>query len=555
MKLLIVDDIPQNRRLLRAQLELESVEVLEAANGIEALRQLESHSVDGVVSDILMPEMDGFRLCLELRRDPRMARLPFVLYTSTYNSPSDRVLAGHVGADAYLTKPATTASILAALAAAAGSRQPGAVAPDPSIDEGYVLKQYNEALVHKLEEKNTELQVSEAFYRTTLDALSSRIAILDEHGVIVAVNQAWRRFAQRSVAEAATPSEGDNYLAACEAAAASGDPVAREILDGIRGMLAGLRGQLALEYARPLSDVTHWTMARFSLFQGASRARIVAAHEDITELKRAEEQVRLANQELEQRVALRTVELLEANRELAMVNRELESFANFASHDLRAPLRAIDGYTELLETRHAQALPAEAQRYLGLVRLGTRRMSALIDDLMAFARTAVQPLDRTTVDLDKLVRGSLAEEFTDLVVARSVDVRIGALPVLQADEALLRRVISNLLGNAFKYTTHQPRPLVEIGSETLEGIDVVFVRDNGVGFNMAQADRLFAAFQRLHRQDEYEGSGVGLALVQRIVARHGGRIWAESAPGLGATFRFTLERAAGGAGAAADRLR
>jgi light-regulated signal transduction histidine kinase (bacteriophytochrome) len=179
----------------------------------------------------------------------------------------------------------------------------------------------------------------------------------------------------------------------------------------------------------------------------------------------------------------------------------------------------------------------------------------LIDDLMAFARTALQPLDRTAVDLDALVRRCLAEEFSDQVTARSIDVQIGALPALQADEPLIRRVISNLLGNAFKYTSRQPQPMVEIGSETLEGIDVVFVRDNGVGFNMAQADRLFAAFQRLHRQDEYEGSGVGLALVQRIVARHGGRIWAESAPGLGATFRFTLERTPSGAGAAADRLR
>jgi signal transduction histidine kinase/CheY-like chemotaxis protein len=545
MRLLIVDDVPQNRRLLRAQLELEGVEVLDAGNGLEALQVLRAHALDGVVCDILMPEMDGFRLCLELRRDPQFAGLPFILYTSTYNSPTDRKLAVNVGADAYLTKPAPTAAILTALREAAALRQradPAALPAPP--DEGYVLRQYNEALVNKLEEKNAELQASELFYRASLDALSSRILILDQHGVVVAVNQAWRDFAQHCSTGLATLREGDDHLAACDVAAAAGDDVAARMAAGLRGMLAGQQDSMALEYACTTTTGEHWFIARFSLFRRATRDRVVAAHEDISERMHAEAQIRAANEGLEQRVAQRTHQLLQANRDLEVVNRELESFVNFASHDLRAPLRAIQGFSAILLDHHAQAMPPEAQRCVEMLRKGGQRMSSLLDDLLSFARTALQPLERLPVNLDALVRQCLREDFAAEMASRQITVKIGPLPTCLADSALLRQVFSNLLGNAIKYTRRQPEAMIEVGSRRQDGVDVIYVKDNGAGFDMAQKHRLFGVFQRLHRPDEFEGTGVGLALVQRIVSRHGGRIWAESAPGQGALFELTLDRAA-----------
>ncbi len=256
---------------------------------------------------------------------------------------------------------------------------------------------------------------------------------------------------------------------------------------------------------------------------------------DVTEQRRAEQEIRTLNLELERRVANRT-------RELEAVNQELEAFSYSVSHDLRAPLRTIDGFSQALVEDFGAALPADALRLLGLVRKGALRMGQLIDDLLALSRLGRRALQSAPIDVRRLVEECLAELGETLgSSALQVEITLGELPPSVGDASLVRQVFLNLLSNAFKYSRHRRPPRVEISSRLDQsGRVVYYVRDNGTGFDMTYAHRLFNVFQRLHREDEFEGTGVGLAIVKRIVTRHGGDVWVEAAPDQGATFSFTL---------------
>ena len=254
---------------------------------------------------------------------------------------------------------------------------------------------------------------------------------------------------------------------------------------------------------------------------------------DVDELKQAEENVRLLNAALEHRVQERTAQLLAANE-------ELEAFSYSVSHDLRAPLRAVDGFSQVVLEDYGPQLPEACRQDLQTIRNGAQKMGRLIDDLLMFSRLSRLPLRKQTVDTGKLVRGAL-EELNPLREGRQIEFQIADLPPCQADPALLKQVWVNLLSNALKYTGKREAALVEVGCAMEKGRNAYFVRDNGAGFDMKYANKLFGVFQRLHRAEDYEGTGVGLAIVQRIIHRHGGRVWAESAVNSGATFYFTLE--------------
>ena len=225
--------------------------------------------------------------------------------------------------------------------------------------------------------------------------------------------------------------------------------------------------------------------------------------------------------------------------ELVEANGELESFTYSVSHDLRAPLRHLDGFSRILEEEYGAELPEEARHYLHRIRSATTHMSRLVEDLLGLSRLGRQGLQLRTVTLRELVEEARAEVLSE-AEGRVIDWQIGALPEVQADVGLFRQVWINLFSNAIKFTRNQPRPVIQVGSRKENGEAILFVRDNGAGFDPRYADKLFGVFQRLHRQDEFEGTGVGLATVQRIVHKHGGRVWAESQPGQGATFYFSV---------------
>jgi signal transduction histidine kinase len=249
-------------------------------------------------------------------------------------------------------------------------------------------------------------------------------------------------------------------------------------------------------------------------------------------LRESETEMRQLNVELDERVTRRTAELESANR-------DLESFSYSVSHDLRAPLRAIGGFSRIVLEDHSGAMDADGLRYLGLVEKSAQQMGQLIDDLLTFSRTGRQALAVQTVHTTDVVNACLTD-LRSMQENRHVRINIGELPDCEADASLLKQVWLNLLANALKYTAKRDPAVITVGSRREGGTDSFFVQDNGAGFDMKYADKLFGVFQRLHLADDFEGTGVGLALVQRIVQRHGGRVWTEAKLNLGATFHFTL---------------
>lgn len=225
--------------------------------------------------------------------------------------------------------------------------------------------------------------------------------------------------------------------------------------------------------------------------------------------------------------------------DLEAANKDLEAFSYSVSHDLRAPLRAMHGFSRILLEKHGANLPPDAQRYQNLICDNAQQMGRLIDDLLSFSRLSRQQLKTHPIAVAEIVREALKDLAHEQATGH-LQISVKDLPSCQADPSLLRQVFVNLLSNAIKFTRQRTGAQIEVGCLTNNGVPVYFVKDNGVGFDMKYSDKLFGVFQRLHRAEDYEGTGVGLAIVQRIVHRHGGRVWADAQVDKGATFYFTL---------------
>jgi signal transduction histidine kinase len=415
--ILIVDDREMNRKLLTTLLGRSGHRLVEAGDGAEALHRVRADRPDLVITDVLMPRMDGYEFVRRLRAEPDIAATRVIFYTAHFREHEAVDLAKSCGVTEVLVKPSPLERILLAVDQAL-ARTPE---PPPALPQAF----------------------AEQFDREHLRLITDKLA------------------------ERAT---------------------------SLRTANERLRAEVALR-------------------------------------ERSESEVRRVSDSLERQVGERTLELERANR-------ELEGFAHSVSHDLRAPLRHIDGYARLLE--ESAALDATSVKYLDTIAKAARHMGELIDGLLALSRVGRVGLRKRPIDMRQMVHG-LQRQLANVGDGLAECWNVEALPSAMGDPVLLELVWTNLLSNAMKFSSRQEKPAIEIGAQAgSEGETVFFVRDNGVGFDQKLADRLFKPFQRLHAADEFDGIGIGLATVRRIVERHGGRAWAEGRIGAGATFYFTL---------------
>jgi PAS domain S-box-containing protein len=376
-------------------------------------------------------------------------------------------------------------------------------------------------------EAEEALRESEERFRTLANALPQLAWIAHADGYIFWYNQRWYAYT------GTTPEQMEGWgwqsvhdpdvlprvLEEWTASIATGQPF--EMVFPLRG--ADGRFRDFLTRVQPLKNEAGQVVQWFG------------TNTDVTELQRIQEQLRDLNDTLEQRVQQRTAQLEAANK-------ELEAFSYSVSHDLRAPLRSIDGFSRVLMADYPHCLDARGQDYLERVRAAAQRMGRLIDDMLSLSRVGRAEMRREPVDLSALASAVVAE-LRQREPERRVEVAIQPGLVADGDAALLRIVLDNLLGNAWKFTAHRADARIELGALRQDHTCVFYVRDNGAGFDMAYVGKLFTPFQRLHTEQEFPGTGIGLAIVQRIIARHGGRVWAEGAVGHGATIYFTLEGA------------
>lgn len=385
--------------------------------------------------------------------------------------------------------------------------------------------------MHALRDESVAREVERRQLRAILDVLPVAVFISDASGRVVDASREASAIWGGGTTPMADAREG-RVLKGWDAR--TGEPLAPSDWPLARALATG-RIDPAREIDIETFEGGHKTILEYAAPIRDERSHVVggvAVTVDITERKRAERELAALKTELEERVRERTAELLAANA-------ELEAFSYSVSHDLRAPLRWIDGFARALEEDHAEELGPSGREYLRQLHESVARMTQLIDALLWLSRVTTRPIDREPVDLGALAR-EIAGELSESDPTRRVDWVIADDLVVTGDGRLLRVVLDNLLRNAWKFTGGRARARIEVGHEVRRGEHVFFVKDDGVGFDESYADRLFRPFERLHAHEEFEGTGIGLALVRRIVVRHGGRVWAEGKPDEGAAFYFTL---------------
>jgi PAS domain S-box-containing protein len=403
----------------------------------------------------------------------------------------------------------------------------------------------------ELEEANTQLRHSRAELNSLFESLPGLYLVLTPDFKIVCVSDAYLKATMTTREGILGRGLFEVFPDNPDDAVATGVSNLRASLDRvIRNAAADTMAIQKYDIRRPdgVFEEHYWSPVNSPVFSADREIKyIVHRVEEVTEFVKQKLQPSEGTNELSARLQQMEAEIFqssqklqEANRQLEVANKELEAFSYSVSHDLRAPLRAVNGFANMVLEDFGSQLPEEGRRYLERIRNGGRQMGELIDDLLTFSRLSRQPANYGSVDTGELVNNIL-DELKPQLANREVEFHIGELPVCNGDAALLKQVWVNLLSNAIKYSHGRKPAVIEINYTRQNGETIFLVRDNGAGFDMQYANKLFGVFQRLHRSDEFEGTGVGLAIVQRIIHRHGGRIWAEAAINHGATFYFTLK--------------
>ncbi len=538
-EILVVDDEPANLRLLQQLLGEAGYRVRLAKSGELALHSVKLKPPAIILLDIRMPGMDGYEVCRLLKEDAETRSIP-VIFLSALEAEQDKVKAFEVGGADYVMKPIRAAEVMARINTHLALRRAlielerrnieleaiRITLEERAAERSLELQHTNENLRREVEvnlKTVAALRRSERNYRRMIDTADEGIWMIGPDGKTVSVN------ARMASMLGYDPKEmnGLPVTAFLYEEDASG------FLASAEQLCSGFSLHLELRLRHKDGHALHTIISATPTFDDTQQYQgAFAMFTDITERKLAEAEILRLNRELEERVAQRTAAL-------EVANREMEAFSYSVSHDLRAPLRAISGFASALEQDCAASLDDEGKRYLGLIGQGVHRMAHLIDDLLDLSRSSKGELGMQTVDMTVLAQ-QVYGELRAAVPERNIQFILGDLPPTPGDPALIRQVLANLLSNAIKYTSRQPEALIEVTGKAGQDVNTYSVKDNGAGFDMKFSDRLFGVFQRLHSYDEFEGNGIGLAIVKRIVERHGGHVWAEGETGKGAVFYFTL---------------
>jgi|GEM_PF-826017 PAS domain S-box-containing protein len=584
IEILIAEDSRTQAQQLNHCLKNCGYTVTVTENGKQALSAAIQHRPDMVITDVVMPEMDGYQLCKEIKSLPALKDVPVILLTSL-SKPQDILQGLECGADSFIRKPYEDRYLLSRVEYILNNQELrrterfqvgvqlhfGGKAHFITAEKQQILdlliSTYEDAVEinRELEIKQLELARERDLLHTLMDNVPDFIYFKDSAGCFTTINRAVAQMLGVPNPEDALGKTSFDYFVEEFAKEASADE--QQILRTHQPMIG------KIEEFHLQNGSSRWVSTTKMVVRNLHGEVVgtFGVSRDITQSKRAEEELKQAKENLERRVAERTLELAQANQQLqvelverkraeeqvnklnenlerrvaerteqlAAANRELEAFSYSVSHDLQAPLRHINGFAHVLQKDFGPQLGPEAQEHLQLIQEGATKMSKMIEDLLKLARLDRREMALKMTPLSSLVQ-NVVQGLKPETAGRQIEWHIGSLPSVHCDPGLMQQVFANLLSNAVKYTRHRDLAVIQIDQTMANGQLVMFVRDNGAGFDRKHATQLFGVFQRFHSADEFEGTGVGLATVQRIIHKHGGRVWADAEKEKGATFYFTL---------------